>query len=703
MICNIFVLNLFRIHNKKSESSLVTMNSSLNDEEEEECFDREEKKLSSSDECRMMSAADCCDEFDIEVQENGDVLLRERESGDTFYSTVEGEEEEDGGEITPESDLSDPSRRIWIVTTAALPWRTGTSVNPLLRALHLTKGRPAGYVTLVVPWLEDVKQRRKLYGEQNAFETPERQEEWIRDYCRTRANCPEQEPNLRIKWWNGVYLDSFGSIFPLSDICSLIPKEEADVCILEEPEHLNWFRVPEVPLQQQKKRAAALKLSPLRRKGHRSDGGDDDDDDDDRTEGQRDDGIGNDRDVDALGWAHKFRHVVGILHTNYADYIRQYGMGTSLVTAPALNALSALVVRAYCKRVIRLSATLPALVPSKEVTCNVHGVRSEFLTTAEPVEESPPRQTLGGGSGRGGGGAEREETVEEEDYAAVYFIGKLIWAKGFEQLLEMQEQYRHETGEYFAIDVYGGGTDEKAIQKAFFGRNGMSRGASNASLSSAAASPSGSDTEQDKKAADIFGRDASLRSQLSPSKGLMQGFCPRPAIVDGAETDDDDDDDKEGALEILGELTEQTLGTGAETIGASLKLIESAMEVGLGALDKSEDDDDDDDRKEDEERKGGTSTTTKSTQKHKKKHRRKRDKSPFHIAPARTRFQWRKTPIPARFLGVEDHIIVRDIPQHKIFLNMSTSEVLCTTTAEALAMGKFVILPKHRTLFLAGM
>lgn len=62
--------------------------------------------------------------------------------------------------------------------------------------------------------------------------------------------------------------------------------------------------------------------------------------------------------------------------------------------------------------------------------------------------------------------------------------------------------------------------------------------------------------------------------------------------------------------------------------------------------------------------------------------------------------QWRRNPVPARFLGVQDHIIVRDIAEHKIFLNMSTSEVLCTTSAEALAMGKFVILPRHCTFVL---
>jgi len=39
--------------------------------------------------------------------------------------------------VTPASDLSSGPRHVTIVTTAALPWMTGTAVNPLLRAGQL--------------------------------------------------------------------------------------------------------------------------------------------------------------------------------------------------------------------------------------------------------------------------------------------------------------------------------------------------------------------------------------------------------------------------------------------------------------------------------------------------------------------------------------------------------------------------------------
>ena len=93
--------------------------------------------------------------------------------------------------ITPESDLSNPNRRIWVVTTASLPWRTGTAVNPLARALYLTRGRPKHYVTLCVPWVNHDDQV-KIFGPNNTFATKRDQELWIRRYCCDRVNCESE-------------------------------------------------------------------------------------------------------------------------------------------------------------------------------------------------------------------------------------------------------------------------------------------------------------------------------------------------------------------------------------------------------------------------------------------------------------------------------------------------------------------------------
>ena len=91
--------------------------------------------------------------------------------------------------IAPISDLSRPDRIIWVVTTAALPWRTGTSVNPLARALYLTRGRPQHAVTLMIPFLPSMEEQKKVFGEEALFETPQEQETWIRNYCKERVHC----------------------------------------------------------------------------------------------------------------------------------------------------------------------------------------------------------------------------------------------------------------------------------------------------------------------------------------------------------------------------------------------------------------------------------------------------------------------------------------------------------------------------------
>ena len=102
----------------------------------------------------------------------------------------EEEEEQDASPMAPHTDLSDPSRRIWIVTTAALPWRTGTSVNPLARALYLTDHRPKGYVTLMVPFVRSHNEQQKIFPPGVLFDSPADQETWIRTYCAERVHCP---------------------------------------------------------------------------------------------------------------------------------------------------------------------------------------------------------------------------------------------------------------------------------------------------------------------------------------------------------------------------------------------------------------------------------------------------------------------------------------------------------------------------------
>lgn len=49
--------------------------------------------------------------------------------------------------------------------------------------------------------------------------------------------------------------------------------------------------------------------------------------------------------------------------------------------------------------------------------------------------------------------------------------------------------------------------------------------------------------------------------------------------------------------------------------------------------------------------------------------------------------------VPGQFPGRQDH--AQFCTDYKVIVNPSVTEVLCTTTAEALAMGKFAIIPKH--------
>lgn len=237
-----------------------------------------------------------------------------------------------------------------------------------------------------------MEEREKLYGINNAFangtQGMQEQEAWIRNYARERCGMDKEVELLKIVWYPAFYLKGFGSIFPKVDLCNFIPHELVDVAILEEPEHLNWFRAPQHC-------------------------------DSNLEDGEHTDAlnhsVGEDEanssaasETTKLGWTHRFRFVVGIVHTNYEAYARQYGIGASLIAAPAIGAISALTIRAYCHQVIKLSDTLPSFAPGKECTCNVHGVRKEFLE-----EKTNDKQLVA-------------DAAADEEPAAVYFIGKSV-------------------------------------------------------------------------------------------------------------------------------------------------------------------------------------------------------------------------------------------------------------------------------------
>eukprot|EP00904_Undaria_pinnatifida_P010908 jgi/Undpi1/6948/HiC_scaffold_21.g09422.m1 len=184
-------------------------------------------------------------------------------------------------------------------------------------------------ITLGVPWLESGDQEL-LFAKDKRYATSEDQAAYVKGWL-VKAGLEEESNKLDLLFYPARYHEPFGSIFPMGDLAALVPDDEADVAVLEEPEHLNFFRAEGVP------------------------------------------------------WLNKFGYVVGIIHTNYLFYAR--GEKHGVVKKPIMKAACALTVRAHCHRVIKLSDSLQSYAKEKEMVANVHGVRPQFFEVGDKALE----------------------------------------------------------------------------------------------------------------------------------------------------------------------------------------------------------------------------------------------------------------------------------------------------------------------------
>ncbi|XP_024519355.1 digalactosyldiacylglycerol synthase 2, chloroplastic [Selaginella moellendorffii] len=284
-------------------------------------------------------------------------------------------------EGTEAADLPDDGRRkIAIVTTASLPWMTGTAVNPLFRAAYLAKDGMRN-VTLLIPWLCK-KDQALVYPSHMSFNTPEEQESYVRTWLEERIGF---KADFKIAFYPGRFSTHKRSILACGDISQFIPDKEADVAVLEEPEHLTWYY-----------------------------------------HGRR--------------WNKKFKDVIGVVHTNYLEYVQREKNGA--LQAFLLKHINNWVVGIYCNKVLRLSAATQEL-PKSQV-CNVHGVSPKFLEIGKKV------------------------TVETDSGKSAftkgaYFLGKMIWGKGYRELVNLLAQYKQDLAD-LKLDVYGSGEDAADVK-----------------------------------------------------------------------------------------------------------------------------------------------------------------------------------------------------------------------------------------------
>jgi len=258
------------------------------------------------------------------------------------------------------------SEDVTVITTAALPWRTGPAYLSIWHACGLAAlGLRTRYH---IPWLTPASQQRLLGRVQ--FQSPDEHAAWLAGEAE-RIGCP---PLPQVSHYRGYYSTALRSIIPLHAVVDGLPPCRA--IVLEEPEHLCW-----PPVTPPRHRIAA-------------------------------------------------ERVVGVVMTNYEDYVARSGW-------PAAGLLAKLVER-YHRRLVRRHTDRALLIsPAVAMEGLDHPVEEARITgVLAPYSQVPPvaPQTRG-----------------------AYFLGSLVWDKGLDEVIALACR----TG--VTIDIFGGGPDAEAI------------------------------------------------------------------------------------------------------------------------------------------------------------------------------------------------------------------------------------------------
>ena len=219
-----------------------------------------------------------------------------------------------------------------IVTTAALPWLTGTSINPLLRAAYLSRTHP---VELALPECInrlDVGPSKCL----DRHQIREQSYQYLSDSLPATSWC---RANLDISFYDAIYQPHCDSIFPKTSLLEY--SFSGDVLILQDP--LQLLSRPDMMPD------FSLIFSRQRIK-------------------------------------QKYRLTLGILDTNNFYFIPHFTKNflQTILWVNGLKLLGRLILDRHCDFIISLSPGMPRLHKHFHIQ-NVNGVHDKFLTSTEIV------------------------------------------------------------------------------------------------------------------------------------------------------------------------------------------------------------------------------------------------------------------------------------------------------------------------------